>query len=234
MVAFIRMVEDNIEDHLNAGGMEGLNHVAKLVDVGAGLRTGAKAVMGSEIANGAIAPVVNELFTIVFLDDLLAIKTEHRQELDSGDSQLLQIGNLLDHTRKGTWMRDSTGGTLGKATNMHLIDDGFRHRDLQRLIVFPVIVIDINNHTAHAGVKIVDAILASISSPPERGAVPFRVGINQHFGTVEAMAISVIVRPINPIGVTHARGDPFNEDMPKVKGLVIDGIQRVRSTRLEV
>ena len=93
VVAFRSVVEDDVEDDLDAGPVQRLDHVPKFIDraqtgpdascrPGAGRRT-----------RPAIAPVVDQARRAI-----LGIELKHGQQFDGGDAELLKIGNLVDQS----------------------------------------------------------------------------------------------------------------------------------------
>ena len=106
MVALVGVVENHVEDDGYVGPMQGLYHVAEIMEVVPFLGGNAVTLLGSEKINGAVAPVINQRAGAVrrHAQRLPAVVLHHRQELHGGDSQFLQIGNLLDNPRKSTGM----------------------------------------------------------------------------------------------------------------------------------
>ena len=81
-VTFGGVVVNDVQPHLDARFMKRSDHLPKLSDrIAHGI-----ALMGCEKAERHVTPVVA----------LLRIKLMHRHQLDHGDSQFLQIRNLLD------------------------------------------------------------------------------------------------------------------------------------------
>ena len=58
VIAFVRVVKNNIENHLNSGPVQGLHHVPELLNMEARLWICAVALMGSKISHRAVTPVV--------------------------------------------------------------------------------------------------------------------------------------------------------------------------------
>ena len=96
VIAFGGMVEHHVEDHLHAGSVERLHHVAELVQGAERIGAGAVGRMGSKEGERAVAPVVGEA-----KGGIVRVELEDRQEFDGGDAQILQVGNLLDQAGVG-------------------------------------------------------------------------------------------------------------------------------------
>ena len=101
VVALAGVVEDDVEDDLDAGLVEGLDHVPELADVGALVGRDAVALVRVEEADRAVAPVVDEPLPgqRVRPADLGLVELEDRQQLDRRDAQLLEVGDLVDDAR---------------------------------------------------------------------------------------------------------------------------------------
>jgi hypothetical protein len=85
------VVIDNIEDDLDPGAMQRLDHVAKLVKRAERVWSRAIAVVRREKRERLIPPIITEARrTILFVEG------KDREKLDGGDAEFLKIGNLLD------------------------------------------------------------------------------------------------------------------------------------------
>ena len=62
----------------------------------------------------------------------------HREKLNRGHAQADQVRNFLDHARKCPGLAYTRRRVPGKSAHMHFVDDRFRERNIQRLIVTPV------------------------------------------------------------------------------------------------
>ncbi len=87
------VVVDHVQDHLDVGAVQRFDHVAKL---GEGILAAGVLGVGGEERHGAVAPVVGEP-----PGGILGIELEHRQQLDCGDAEGLQVGDLLDKAEVG-------------------------------------------------------------------------------------------------------------------------------------
>ena len=91
LVAFGGVVEDDVENHLDARPVQRLDHVAELVDRAERILPRAVGLMRREERDRLIAPVVHEPGGAG-----QRVELEDRQQFDRRNAELLQIGNLLD------------------------------------------------------------------------------------------------------------------------------------------
>ena len=91
LVALGGVVEHDVEDHLDAGAMQRLHHVAELVHRAERIPARAVRLVRREERDRCVAPVVD-----LARRAILGIELEHRQQLDRGDPELLEIRDLLD------------------------------------------------------------------------------------------------------------------------------------------
>ena len=91
MVAFGGVIEHDVENDLDAGPMQRLDHVAKFVDRAQRILTRAVGLVRREERDRRIAPVVDQPGR-----GILGVELEHRQQFDRGDAEFLKVGNLFD------------------------------------------------------------------------------------------------------------------------------------------
>jgi hypothetical protein len=96
VVAFRRMVVDDVQDDLDARAVQRLDHVPELVDRRERIGTRAVPRVRREERDRRIAPMVDETRRAV-----PRVELEDRQQLDRRDAEILQIGNLLDEADVG-------------------------------------------------------------------------------------------------------------------------------------
>ena len=88
MIAFGRVVVDDVEDHLEAGGVERAHHALELAD-GAGRRMrGREPPLGRKVAVAVVAPVIREA---LFCQVAIARVVVDRHQLDRRDAELLEV-----------------------------------------------------------------------------------------------------------------------------------------------
>src|ERR1700692_2424006 len=84
------MVVDDVENHLDAFGVEGLDHGFELGHLAAAIAGPGVAGVRAEEIGGVVAPIVRET---LFSQVLVSEKSMYRHELNSGDAEPLQILN---------------------------------------------------------------------------------------------------------------------------------------------
>jgi hypothetical protein len=208
-----RVVEDDVEDHLEAGTVERLHEVAELADR-------AVPVVRSEVSDRVVAPVVA----------VGRVELEHRQELDSRDAEVDQIRDFLLQARKGRGPRDARVGRGGEAADVELVDDRLVQRPGERPVALPVVGAEVDDRCAERGRHVV-ALRAGCASVPERGLDVAGVRIEQ-----DLLRIEVEGRAEGAGGakrIPGAGGDARNERVPEVKvALEWDDLGRLRIRRL--
>ena len=88
VVALCRVVVDDVEDDLDVGGVQGLDHRLELGHLSAGFLRGRVGVMRREVADRVVAPVVRQSLG---LERCIVRELLDRHELDRGDAQLRQV-----------------------------------------------------------------------------------------------------------------------------------------------
>ena len=132
------MVIDHIENDFDASLMQGFHHPLEFSHCSARAFVGHIVWVGGEVGNGVVAPVVAQSS----VDQISGLhEVMHRHQLDSGDTELLQI---VDRRR----MHETGVGALqfrrdvrmecGEAFNVQFVDDGFVPRALQLTVTGPV------------------------------------------------------------------------------------------------
>src|SRR5210317_1245165 len=102
------MVENDIEDDLNAFSVQRPDHLLEFTDVAAGLSAGCIATMGSKECHGVIAPVI--LFSAQHAIEGFDRKFMDRHQFDSSHSERLQVRNFFDDPEIGAGMGNATIG----------------------------------------------------------------------------------------------------------------------------
>ena len=97
-VAFGRVVEDDVENHFDAGGVQLADHFLELPHLVARLGARHVAAVGREEGHRVVAPVVRaaRLRAVGFFDRELV----DRHQLDGGDAERFQIRNFFDRCRR--------------------------------------------------------------------------------------------------------------------------------------
>src|SRR5579883_678950 len=231
VIAFVGVIEDDVEDHFDAGAVEGFDHVTKFAQVAALRGVHAVSRLGSEKPHRAVTPVIRQGTAIHGAQDIGFIEIEYRQQFDRGDAKVGQVGNFLDDAGESARVLHAGSGRLGKAPDMHFIDDGLLHGAAEGAVAFPVVARGVDHHRAHGGGDVV-VRSAGARADPEAVGIAARVGIDQDFVGVEAMAGRRIGGTIHPERIVAARGEPAHEDVPEVKRLVDERIEADHLRRL--
>ena len=199
-----RVVVDHIEDHLEPGFVQQLDHALELAQHGTGaaelgLARRIGGVRGEEV-EGVVAPVVGE----PLLDQaLLAHELVDRQKLHRGDAEILEVADrrLVGEARVGAaQLVGQVGVELGDALRVSLVDHGVIHADARLLRGAPV---------EGVGLLHVAAPLAA-----RRAGQPPRVGVEQVQARVERVPSSR--RTVGPDRVPRARGEQLRGHGPDV------------------
>ena len=94
MVALGRVVEYDVENDLDAGSVQCLDHIAEFVDRPEQVAARAVRLMRRKERNRRVSPVIDLAWGTV-----QRIELKHRQQLDGRDAELLEIRDLLDQAR---------------------------------------------------------------------------------------------------------------------------------------
>ena len=96
MVAFRGVVEHNVENDLDTGPVQRLDHVAKFVQWAERVLARAVRLVRRKERDRRVTPVIDQPGR-----SILRIELKHRHQFDGSHAELMQIRNFLDQTRKG-------------------------------------------------------------------------------------------------------------------------------------
>ena len=132
------MVENHIQNDLDARRMEIADQRPQLVPLVVILLLRAIARIGGKIADSVISPVIDQFLSIKVPAVLHLVKLEDRHHLHCRDPEPLQIRNFLPESLKCAWRRHA--GTLShrETAHMELINHQILHRN-RLVIIIPVI-----------------------------------------------------------------------------------------------
>ncbi len=210
-----RVVVDDVEDHLDAGSVQRLDHRLELVDLLPD-GTGGVGVVRGEEPDRVVAPVVREaaLDEVPVVDELV-----HGEELDRGHperEQVLHHGVVREREVRASDLRRDRGMGLRHAPHVRLVDD----RPVPRRLRPPVLAPGERRVDHHALrhrtravarverdvlVRMADLVAVDRVVPPDRPADRPRVRIEEELVRVEPMALSRLVRPVHSVAVEAAR-----------------------------
>jgi hypothetical protein len=131
------VVVDHVQNHFDAGGMQGGHHHLELLDGILGqVRRGITAV-GGEKGQGVIAPVIRQ----PPVDEMPVVeKVMHRQEFDGGDAELGQIADRRLRRQPGIRPPEPFRDLrvpMGEALDVQLVDEGLVPRGARRAVIPP-------------------------------------------------------------------------------------------------
>ena len=193
MITFGSVIEDDIENHTDPGLVQGLDHVAELIDMIADFGMHTVRVFRCKEAERVISPVVSERRTIYRTGPLRAflVKVKDRQQFHGSDSQLFEVGDLLDDTGKRPRVLAVGRGRLRKAAHVHFVYNGLAHGSIDGAVALPIVPRGIDDHAAHGGRQVIFRP-AGIRALPEGIRISTRVRVDQHL-----IAIIAVPAPVN-------------------------------------
>ena len=210
-----RVVVDDIENDLEARGMERLHHAFELADLlPLGSPAGVPRVRGEE-PDGVVAPVIREA---PVHQVLVGDKLVDRHELHRRDAQGPQV---LDHRGAGQArvgpppLRWDIRVPHGEALDVGLIDDRVVPGDPRRPILAPV-ERRIDDHALRNSGGAVAVVLAEVRVcmadfiaeqhvAPADGAIDrLGVGVQQELGGIEAVPVGRVVGAVDAVPVALA------------------------------
>ena len=112
LVAFGRVVEDDVEDDLDVGGVQRADHFLELADLAPRRAPHGVAAVRREQGHRIVTPVVQPRRRLPeAIEDRELVD---RHQLDGGDAQRFQVGNLLDHAEVRARMLHAAGAACVK------------------------------------------------------------------------------------------------------------------------
>ena len=212
VVALRGVIVDHVQEDLDAGVVEALDHGFEFADRAAG----EIALLGREKADRVVAPVVGQTLgeQTPVLDEGL-----HRHQLDRGDAELEQVVDdrrMAEAGERAAQMRGDPRMAHGHAAHVGLVADRLAPGHAGRLVVAPGIgVVDHGalGHAAGVVAPVEREILAATAQPvgvvgvapaqlaPER----LGVGVEQQLVGIEAVAGRGFVGSMDAVTVEQAR-----------------------------
>lgn len=229
MISLGRVIEDNIQNHLDPRSMKGLHHVAKFVDRSQGILTGAVGRMWSEEGNRRVAPIVDDSRWAV-----LWIVGEDGQQLDRIDSEFLKVRNFLDQpcVRAAGIFCDAGIWIPREASNVHFVDDGLRRRASKRRISSPVVRVSVNNDTLHRHGRIVTASLCRVARITVWNHDAAAIRIKQYLLTVKSQALGRIIRSLYAVRIDMSGPHVGNKHVPVMVSAVHNPVEGNNTGRM--
>ena len=222
--ALSRVIEDHVQNDADARPMQGLDHVPEFIAMGPGLGADAIARVRGIEAVGAVAPKIAQAQIPHALGYILVIEGHDRHQLDMGDAEGLEVGDLFDQPQKGARVPHARGGMTGEATDVQLVDDHLLRRQARGGVALPVIVVA-NDHGA-GGVMGHDALPQAAPAIPARLVDCPRAGVQEFHPGIEAQPPTPrIVGPLHAPGEMGADGQPHHQQVPGEEGVIDLGVQ---------
>ncbi len=213
VVALGGVVVDDVEDDLDAGPVQRLDHPLELADLCAALARGGVAGVRGEETHGAVAPVVGETRAV---EEALVGHMVDGEQLHRGDPELHEVvdGGIGGQAGVGaSKIGADTGVALGVALHMDLVDHAPRQGRARPLHALPVERIIDHDRPGDGGgvVFVVDlqvGVLAAGDIGQGAGSVVvdaaldgLGVRVDQQLGRVEPVALGRVPRAVDPVAV---------------------------------
>jgi hypothetical protein len=228
VVALGGVVEHHVEDHLDPGLVQCLDHVPELVDVAGRVAAGAVAGVRGEVGQRGVTPVVRQRPAGhgVGPAHVGRVELQRGHQLDRRDAEVDQVADPLDHPAEGAGGRDVR--RPGEAANVQLVDHRLRHRPEGPDVALPVVGVHVDDDPAQRALDVV-ALPAGRAPVPPPDLHRTRVGVEQHLAGVEPVAVTLprlrIRRAVHAQGVAGSGTQPVHEHVPEVEGAVLPGRQ---------
>ena len=190
-------------------------------------------VVWREERDRLVSPVVHAP-----LRRVLRVELKHRQQLDGGDAQVLQVRNLLDQSgvRPPLQGRHPGAGMPGEAADVKLVDDRLGAGPPDRRIAFPVVAGEIRHDALHRGGRVVAGPFRGVpvvGAGHRHGAA---VRVEEDLPAVEPEPALWRERAVGTVGVDLSRPEIRHEDVPVVIGAMgswIEQRSRVSASSLQ-
>ena len=224
VVALGGVVVDHVEDHLDAGRVQRLDHRLELLDLAERDRRRVAVVRG-EVGDRVVAPVVAQAAfdEVVVVDELV-----HRHQLDGGDAEALEVvdDRRVGEARVGAAQRRRHVGVLHREpAHVGLVDDrlvraarraggrcpsrrsGRRRPPWGRAGAVS---------SVFGSVGVVEVVAEARPRPVDVAGDRLGVRVEQQLGRVAPQALGGLPRSVDPVAVALAGADVGEVDVPAV------------------
>ena len=243
MIAFGRVVVDDVEDHFEAGGVQRANHALEFAHGARRCPRCGEPALRREIAEAVVAPVIRQA---ALLEMPVARVMMHRHQLHGGDPQFLQmLDRRLRRQRlvRAAQVFGNVRVRFRESADVQLVDDRVVPRRLGRTVVAPrERRIDNGGERRECGVValverqillgVTDLIAEHFIGPANRTRHRFRVWIHDNLVGVESVAAARLIWPANAITVELVRPRVRQERVPDHVGVL--GERDARAFRLRI
>ena len=226
VAAFGRVVVDDVEDDLDAGRVQRLDHG---LEIAVGLAGGGIELLRGEVADRVVAPVVPQA-----LRDEVPVVHERvdRHQLDGRDAeppQVLDDGCGREGRVRTVVPRRNFRMTHRETAHVHLVDHGVVPRRGRRPVVAPAecgiddltlrhtrcVVASVERQVA---TRVADPVAEVRIAPGERPDDRFRVRIDQQLVGIESVAVLGLVGSVDAVAVQLTRPDLGQVAVPDLVG----------------
>ncbi|OPZ23348.1 MAG: hypothetical protein BWZ01_03195 [Deltaproteobacteria bacterium ADurb.BinA179] len=227
MVAFGRVVVDHVQDHLDSFIVQHLDHLLEFLGLLARLSGARVFVVGGEVSDGAVSPVISQ----AFLDEVLVMdELVNRHELNGGDPHIFEIPKNRRVRECGIRAPDSLGDvrvSAGEPLDVDFIDDCLVERTPYGSVFGPVEV-RIHHHrpwckgSAVAHLDMIGLLHETVGKhcriPPDLSFDRPGVWVEQELGRIEPEARKGVPGAVYPKPVPLPRSCARQVDVPAVGG----------------
>ena len=213
------VVVDDVKDHLDAGPVQGLDHVAEFVQ--RRFQVAAVGRLGSEEGERAVAPEVLQPLAGERVDkgDLVLVELGDRHQFHRGDAQFLEVGDFLDDPAEGAGVGDPGRGVAGEAAHVQFVDDRVLQGDAQRPVALPVVAVAVDQAAGFAA-------QAGARTAPVGRVDLAGVGVEQDAAVVIGMAAAQrIVGTADPVAVAQVVRGADEQGVPDIAGAVVGRVE---------
>ncbi len=226
VVALAGVVVDDVEDDLEAGRVERLDHGLELIDL-APVRAG-RGVLGvrREETDGVVAPVVAQP---AIEQESVMDEVVHRQQLHRGHAEVRQVfdGGGMGQSRVGAAeFLGHRGMAHGEALDVRLVEDRLRLRHERSGIVAPVEIRAHDDRAWHVGGTVLGLLAEGLAGDVAvDGITPAHVALDgpgirveQQLAGVAAPASGRVPGAMDTVAVALARADAWQVAVPGEAG----------------
>ena len=223
MIALGGVVVDDVENHLEPGGMQPLDHLLEFLDLLPALSRRRIFVVRREEADGVVAPIVAQspLYQMRVMHELV-----NRHQLDGGDAERHQVvddGRIRQRGVGAAQFRRNIRMQRRQPFDVRLEDHAAVRGSLGRAIICPVEIRIGDDRARHVrrAVAVVFRVVGLGEVIREHRFVPlhlpldrFRVGIEQQLCRVAAVTVFRFPRPMHSEAVALAGLNSGNIAVP--------------------
>jgi hypothetical protein len=236
-----RVVVDHVEDDLEPGEVEVLDHLLELGDLLAAVTGRRVRVVRGEEAQRVVAPVVDQaaLGEIGLGEELV-----HGQQLDRRHAEVLEVVGHRGRRQAGVRPAELLGHPVvqgGHALDVHLVDHGVAPPAVRRGVRAPLEVVvhhdaarDVRSRVevaARRGVVHHVAEDGLVDDEVARDGLP--VGVEEQLGRVEPQAGLGVPRSVGAVAVERAPGDARDGAVPHAQRVLGEPVPRLHAVVVE-